>query len=169
MLLNKKSSLVAVGGIGSALSVVLLLVATLLPAGKLAFVFVSSVIVGLLICFGGVKAALIHYVSVALLGILFLPDKTLALLYAVVVGNYPFVKRLVERIPSTTWRIVVKLVVFNAYMYVGYMLCILLLNIDFTTGYPIAIVWICALVAFVIYDYIYMPFVYKAYDLINKI
>ena len=169
MLLNRKSSFVAVGGIGSALSIGLLLLASVLPTCKLAFTFLSSVIVGMLICFGGVKLAVVHYLAVAVLGMLFLPDKTMVLLYAVVVGNYPFVKRLIERIDNRFMTNAVKLVVFNVYMLIGYLLCISLLSIEFDMGYSLALIWICALVAFVIYDYIYMPFVYRAYDLINKI
>lgn len=169
MLLNKKSSFVAVGGICSALSIVFLLVASIIPAGKLAFVFASSVIVGMMICAYGNKSAIVHYLSVSVLAVLFLPDKPIAILYAVVVGNYPIIKRYIEHIELKWLRAIVKLSAYNLYMLICYILGSFMLNIDFSAKYPIWILWIGVVCIFALYDYIYMTFVYKAYDLINKI
>ena len=169
MLLKNNSSFAALGGVGSALSMIFLIVASFLPSCRLAFVFCSSVVVGILICAYGNKLALVHYICVSLLAVLFLPNKTIAVLYCVVTGNYPLVKRYLERIGNIRIRYVVKLVVFNLYMIICMILGLYLLNIEFSTDLSLWLIWIASLFAFVIYDYIYMPFVYKAYDLINKI
>ena len=93
MLLNNKSSFVAFGGISAALSLLLLLVASVFPYCRLALVFAASVIVGLLIVTKGVRLAFVQYAAVSVLALLIVPHKPIAVLYAVVVGNYPLLKR----------------------------------------------------------------------------
>ena len=115
MLLNNKNSFsVAFGGVCGALSVVLLLVASLLPAGRLAFVFAASVIVGLLIVTKGIRTAVVQYLAVSVLALLFVPHKPVAVLYAVVVGNYPLLKRYIETIPILLPKLAIKLVLFKS-------------------------------------------------------
>ncbi len=169
MLLNKKSSFVAVGGVSAALSMVFLLVASTLPFCRLAFVFAASVVAGVLMCAYGNKLAVVQYVAVAILAMLFLPNKSIAVLYAVVVGNYPLVKRCIERISLNWLKVVIKLAVFNAYMILCWIVAAFLLNIDMTVGYSPILLWVAMLAAFTVYDYIYMPCVYRAYSLISKI
>ena len=75
MLLNNKSSHVALGGICAALSLLFLLIASVFPYCRLAFVFAASVIVGLLIVTKGIRLAAIQYIAVSLLALLFVPHK----------------------------------------------------------------------------------------------
>ena len=169
MLLNNNSSFVAVGGVCAALSMVFLLLASAFPFCRLAFVFAASVIAGVILCSHGNKLAAVQYTVVTILSLLFLPNKSIAVLYAVVVGNYPMVKRYLERIPRGWIKVAVKLVVFNAYMFLCWVIAVFILNIDMTVGYSPILLWIAMLLAFTVYDYIYMTCVYKAYSLINKI
>lgn len=120
-------------------------------------------------CAYGNKLAAVQYAAVAILSVLFLPNKSIAVLYAVVVGNYPLVKRYIEHVPAGWLKVVIKLAVFNAYMLLCWAIAVFLLNIDMTVGYSPILLWVAMLGAFAIYDYIYMPCVYKAYSLINKI
>ena len=168
MLLNKKSSFVATGGICAALSLLMLFVASTFPFCRLAFVFAASLIVGVLIVTYGYKLAVVQYAAVAILALLILPNKSIAVLYAVVVGNYPVVKRIIDRVQRPTANLAIKLVVFNIYMVVCCGIAVLLLNINMSVAYPWWILWIGMLAVFYVYDYIYMLFIGKAYDLIIK-
>ncbi len=171
MLLNKNSSSVALGGVSGALSIIFLLAASMLPTCKLAFVFASSVIVGMLICARGNKIAFVHYIAVSFLAMLFLPNKLIAVMYVVAVGNYPMLKKYIESIQAWVYRIAVKFFVYNLYIVICYFIARILLGIEFLNqgGYYLIFTWLLCLVGFIFYDYIYMPFVYKAYNLINKI
>ncbi len=168
MLLNKKSNYVAVGGIWTAISLVMLFVAAVFPFCQLAFVFVASVIVGTLIVMYGYKLALCQYVAVAILALFTVPDKSLAMLYVLVVGNYPAIKFIIDRVKNKMLNFVIKLVVFNVYMIAAYLILVFLLNINMAVEYSIWILWFGMLAVFYVYDYIYTPFVFKIYNLLNK-
>ncbi len=168
MLLNKKSNYVAVGGICTAFSLVMLFIASVLPASKLAFTFIASVIVGMLIVVYGYKLALCQYAAVAIVGMLIVPDKAVALLYALVVGNYPAIKFLIDKIKNKVLNFAVKLIVFNIYMILSYLILVFLLKTDMSIKYSIWVLWLGMLAVFYVYDYIYTPFVFKFYNLINK-
>ncbi len=168
MLLNKKSNYVAVGGICTALSLVMLFVASVFPFCQLAFVFVASVIVGTLIVMFGYKLALCQYAAVAILALFTVPDKSLTMLYVLVVGNYPVIKFVIDRVKNKLLNFAIKLVVFNVYMIAAYMVLVFLLNINMTVEYSIWVLWIGMLAVFYVYDYVYTPFVFKVYNLLNK-
>ena len=168
MLLNKRSSQISIGGISTAISVLCLLLTSVFPFWKLAFSFVSSVIVGVLIIAYGYKIGLIHYVAVSLLALFLVPNKTIAIFYAVVVGNYPAVKFLLDRLKNNWLKLFLKLILYNVYMIICYTLAVTILNIDMSLGYPVWILWILMIVAFCFYDFIYMPFVTRVYSLLNK-
>lgn len=168
MLLNKRSSFVATGGICAALSLLMLFIAAAFPFCRLAFVFAASLIVGLLVVTYGYKLAVVQYAAVAILALLLLPNKSIAVLYAVVVGNYPVVKRIIDRLQNPTANLCIKLVVFNIYMLLCYAIATFLLNINMSVVYPWWILWIGMLAVFYVYDYIYMLFITKAYNLIIK-
>lgn len=166
MLLKNKFNCVAYSGIACALSLVFLTVASFFPFCKLAFVFSSSVICGLLISMYGNKTGIFHYVGVSVLALLLVPDKTIALLYAVVVGNYPVVKFKIDKIKNKILNFTIKMIIYNIYMLISYAILIKLLNVNFSVQYSFAVLWVGILFVFYVYDYIYTPFVFKIYNLI---
>ncbi len=161
MLLNNKSKRVAFGGIGCALSVLFLITASFFPFCRLVFVFASSYIVGLTILNYDVKSALIHYLAVAILSLFIVPAKQYALLYAVVVGNYPLIRYYIERAKNKAVRFAIKFLIYNLYVYISYKLAITVLGISFDLKYPLEMLWIAMVIAMYAYDYIYNVFMHK--------
>ena len=108
------------------------------------------------------------YAASAILGLFIVPEKTYAVLYAVVVGNYPLLKPLLDKICSLPLRLALKLVIFNAYMLVCWLIAVYLLNIPMNVGYPVWLLWLMMLVAFFVYDYAYSLFMQKIYYALPK-
>lgn len=169
MLLNNKSRLAAFGGILTALAVLFMFFSSLIPTGKLVFVFIASAVIGIGYNSYGARLSAIVYIASALLSVLIVPEKTYAILYAVVVGNYPLLKPLLERISSLGIRLGVKLAVFNVYMIICCIIGIYILHLPLDSGtYPLWILWIMMLAVFYVYDYAYTLFMQKIYNYLPK-
>lgn len=102
----------------SALGAVLLLLANVLPSGRLALLALASFPVCAALMLYGAGCASAVFAVTAALGFLLFPD-TLALGYAAFFGYYPIVKSLAERVKSK-WLVVglkaaLYIVVFAAY------------------------------------------------------
>ncbi len=85
-----------------AIGVVLLLLASVLPAGRLALVAVSSLPVCVTLMCYGIKWSVGVFAVTAALGALLYPGAA-AIMYLAFFGFYPIAKSLFERIPSTLW------------------------------------------------------------------
>ena len=111
--LSKSASRVATGGVFAALSLLLLYGATLLPSGRIGMVAVAGLVPAAAVISGGVGAGFLCYGATALLGLLLLPDKGCALLYALFFGLFPMVKYAVERLRKLPVELMLKLAFFN--------------------------------------------------------
>lgn len=111
--ISKSASRVATGGVFAALSLLLLYGATLLPSGRIGMVAVAGLVPAAGVISGGLGAGFLCYGATALLGLLLLPDKGCALLYALFFGLYPMVKYAVERLRKLPVELLLKLVFFN--------------------------------------------------------
>ena len=170
MLLNKKSNLVAFGGIATAVALICLFVTSVFQFSKLALCFGSSVICGVMVVSFGYKTSLIHYLAVAILSVLFVPDKTVAVLYVVVFGNYPIIRFFLDGIKNALTKNFIKFILFNMYLILIFLITNFILNIDIIKSlkYSVWFVWTAMILLLFLYDYIYMPFVRKVYSLLNK-
>ena len=111
---SKGASRTALGGVLAALSLLLLYLATLLPSGRIGMVAVAGLVPAAGVVSGGLAAGFLCYGAAGLLGLLLLPDKGCALLYAVFFGLYPMVKSAVERLRKLPLELLLKLAFFNA-------------------------------------------------------
>lgn len=161
MLLKNKSRYVAYGGVSAALSLIFLMMASSIPFCRLAFVFAASLAVGIVTVAYDVKLAVVQYVAVSVLAILFLPAKQIAVLYAVVVGNYPIIKLYIDRLKNTPLRIGLKCVLYNAYMGLCCVIAVKVLKMSMQTPYPFWMLWVWMLLAFYVYDYVYSLFMMR--------
>ena len=122
----RKSWAMAYCGMAAALSVALMLLGAILPLAM----FIAPAVAGFLIltvcveC--GRKMAFTSYAAVSLLGLLFVPDKEVALIFAVLLGYYPLVKSAFERIRPAFLRVGCKLLLCNAAVLAMYSLLYLL-------------------------------------------
>ena len=170
MLLNKKSNIVAVGGIATGLAFLLLFFTGMFQFSKLAFCFLASVICGVLNVAYGYKTAIIHYIAVTVLSLLFVANKAVAILYVVIFGNYPVIRFFADGIKNFALKNIIKFVVFNIYIIVLYLIATYIISVEISQifKYSIWVLWIGMLGLLYLYDYICMPFVRRVYGLLNK-
>lgn len=109
------------------------------------------------------KLAAFVYIATSVLSLFIVPDKAYAVLYAVVVGNYPLIKILIEKIKKTFAQLVTKFVIFNIYMLVCYAIAVFILNMSMDVQYPLWLLWVMMLAVFYVYDYAYTFFMQKIY------
>lgn len=111
--MGKKSVQAAIGGVLTALSLLLLYLAALLPTGQLAVVALAGLAPAAAVITGGFATGFLCYGATSLLSLLLLPGKGCALLYTLLLGLYPVLKGLIERIRKLALEIVLKLAFFN--------------------------------------------------------
>lgn len=109
----KHASRVALGGVLAALSLLLLWIAALMPSGRMGMVAVAGLVPAAGVISGGLSTGFLCYGAAGLLGLLILPDKGCALLYAAFFGVYPMVKSAIERLRKLPLELLCKLVFFN--------------------------------------------------------
>lgn len=110
---SQSASRTALGGVLAALSLLLLYAATLMPSGRIGMVAVAGLVPAAAVISGGLAAGFLCYGAAGLLGLLLLPDKGCALLYAIFFGLYPMVKSAIERLRKLPLELLLKLVFFN--------------------------------------------------------
>ncbi len=121
----KNTSLTALGGIITALSIVFMFMSSLIPfmtyivpafAGLLLIVTVEEV---------ELKWSAYIYIAVSVLSILVIADKESAVMYAFFFGYYPFVRSFLDkRIKNRVVNKLIKFLIFNVGVVLGYLLII---------------------------------------------
>jgi hypothetical protein len=117
---HTKSGQIALCGILAALSLVILLLGNLFPLATYCAPAMAAVLLLPVVTECGVRYAFLMYLTVALLGMLFLPDRELAFLYAMVLGYYPILKVELDRIRWRILRVAAKLAIFNLSILAAY-------------------------------------------------
>lgn len=123
---RSKSWAMAYCGMAAALSVALMLMGAIFPIAM----FIAPAVAGFLIatvcveC--GLTMALTAYGAVSLLGLLFVPDKEVALIFVFLLGYYPLVKPKFETIRPPLLQAVCKLLLCNGAVLLMYGLVFLL-------------------------------------------
>jgi hypothetical protein len=112
--MSKSTRFLARAAMAGALGMALLYLASVLPSGKLAIVCASGMLTAFIRMSCGLSWSAGCFAATALLGLFLLPQKSVALLYAVFFGYYPIVKSLIERLPSAFARWIWKLLIYNA-------------------------------------------------------
>ena len=113
--IKDKSLNLAFSGICTAISVVLLYIASVVPTARLALCAVASATVCLVMIKSGVKGAFTLYFAVTVLSAIILPDKAIAIAYGGVFGIYPIIKALIEKRHNLYVEWLFKLIVFIIY------------------------------------------------------
>lgn len=117
---GSKSWAMAYCGMASALCIALMLLGAVVPV----LMYIAPAVAGFLIATVCVECgktmAFTAYGAVSLLGLLFVPDKELALTFALLLGYYPLVKPKFDRIKPALLRVVCKLLLCNGAVLVMY-------------------------------------------------
>lgn len=110
----KKSKIIALSAIFAALGTVILFFGSATSVLDISCAAIASLLIMLAnIELGGIYPFLIYAVT-SVLSALLLPDKFGAVVYILIIGWYPLVKRVIERKLNKTLSWIVKLVIFNA-------------------------------------------------------
>ena len=96
-------------GMAAALCVALMLLGTIIPIAMFIAPAVASFLIATVCMECGITMAWTAYAAVSLLGLLFVPDKEIALIFTVLLGYYPLVKPRFDRIRPRALQLVCKL------------------------------------------------------------
>lgn len=125
----KQSSKCALGGIVSALSLVLMISVAVIPFLTYALPAAAGMLIVFMVIETDKKWAFGVYAAVAILGVLLVPDKEVAVMYLAFFGYYPILKAVMESKlrPTLCWAL--KIGSFLLTMVVSYFLMIKLMGV----------------------------------------
>lgn len=164
----KKSTKIAVCGMCTALSVVLMFVGGLLYV----FTYVVPMLMGIVMAMinktFGRSSALTIYFATTVLSLLLVSEKECVLMYALFFGYYPVIRPYLDKIKSKVGRVVVKFLIFNVAVALVEILSVYVFGIPFfdgeTASYWLVIVFAVAMnIIFLMYEYVLKNFL-KIYE-----
>lgn len=126
---HSRARLISLGGILSALSVIIMLCAGILQVA----VFASPMLAGLVLiplCDEfGTKNAIVAYLAVSLLSAMTVPDIEAVALFVAFFGYYPIIRRKFESIKIKSLRMLLKFLLFNLSIVLAYVVIIKLFGL----------------------------------------
>ena len=112
---SAKARRVALSAVLAACSLVLLYLAGYFPSGKMGMAAAAGLFPAAAVVSCGFGAGFLCYAGTAVLGLLLVSDKAVALLYLLFFGLYPMIKGLIERMNRLLPELILKLLIFNVY------------------------------------------------------
>ncbi len=154
----KQSSKCALGGIVAALSLVLMISVAVIPFLTYALPAVAGTLIIFMVIEADKKWAFGVYCTVAILAVLLVPDKEVAVMYLAFFGYYPIIKAVYEAKLGLVIGWILKVLTFVATMVVSYALMMKFMGvtIDETEEFgalAIPILLGMGTVAFIMYDF----------------
>lgn len=166
--MNKTTRSLTLSALLTALTVITLYIASVLPSGRMAMVALSSIFVAAAIIESGIRAGIFVYAASALLGLLILPYIGFSLMYILLFGYYPVVKSLIERKAPMVLQWILKLCIFNAALTVAWFF---LRELIFAFGEDppgVVLLYIGGSVVFVVFDYGFTKVIWLYINRISK-
>ena len=120
--MKKVSFQIALGGIISALCIILMFSVGLFPVLVYVFPMISSLLIFALAYECGNKTAIVSYVSVSLLSLILSPDKESALLFLSFFGYYPILSTYINKLRSALLKWIIRFAVFNTSICISYLI-----------------------------------------------
>lgn len=155
---HNSSLRVAIGGLISAFALVIMMCTGLMPIGTYAFpVFAGVLLIAVSVEFGTAWAMLV-YVVISVLSMLFVADKEAALFFTLLFGYYPVLQMYIGKIKYKIVRLIIKLAIFNAAAVSIYFLMLFVFGLPadafvlFGVNIPLVFLLI-GNIAFLLYDY----------------
>lgn len=105
--------MVSLSAVYAALSLAMLFLAALMPSGRMGLTAAAGLFPAAAVVSCGLPAGFLCYVGSAILALLLLSDKGLAILYLLFFGLYPLVKGAIERMRRLAPELALKLLFFN--------------------------------------------------------
>ncbi|MBC5788037.1 MULTISPECIES: hypothetical protein [Clostridiaceae] len=150
----KLSQKVALGGMVTALSIVLMFFTGIFPFAMFALPGIAGVLLVLIVMELGRKYALVVYIGVSILSIFISPDREAALFYIILLGYYPILKSVLEQIPSRIVEYLCKLLLISIVTVAGYLAVVYLFGMEDieTNPWLLAGGFVFVIITFFIYD-----------------
>lgn len=112
---SAKAKRVAVSAMLAACALVLLYLAGFLPSGRMGVAAAAGLFPAAAVTSCGFAAGFLCYAGSAVLGLLLVSDKNVALMYLLFFGLYPVIKGQIERIGRLWAELALKFLVFNGF------------------------------------------------------
>ncbi|HOD93683.1 MAG TPA: hypothetical protein PL054_07400 [Clostridia bacterium] len=159
-IMREKSKKLARSAILLAIMMILIYLRTIVPGYQLAFYFLASLVLGIIIIEYGPKQGIIFTISAFILSLIMPIDKILLLLFYSFFGIYGLIKHLIEKIKSRILIMIVKLIYFSIVFFINMYFAAIFTGIvpAIMLKYNIWIVFGISLVVFILYDIMYSSF-----------
>lgn len=125
----RKSTQVAIGGVSTALCLLLMVFTAILPFAEYALPALAGVILIAVVAENGSKSAIIVYMAVSLLSPILVPRPEAAMLFVFFFGYYPILQFRLNQIQPKVIQYLVKFLLFNIAIIGAYFLMIQLFGI----------------------------------------
>lgn len=160
-----KSKQIAESGILTALTIVVLYAASILPVSKLTVLTIASCFIPIAIIRTSLKNTILVYASSSILSLFLIPINT-ALAYVLFFGIYGIIKYYIEKLKNLPLEIFLKLVSFNILLTLIYFVSKSV--IAFSYELPVWLIIIGAQGVFLVYDYALSLIINYFYDRFHK-
>lgn len=156
--MKRQSTRVALCGIISSVSVVLMFMTGLVPFLTYTLPAVSGALLAIIVIEINKKWATGAYIAISLLSLLIVADKEAAMFFVAFFGYYPIIKEVIENKLPKVLEWIVKLLLFNVAAVVAYAVIIYVFGIPFDEmeeygKYSILLLLAMGNVIFILYDY----------------
>lgn len=159
--MKKLSYKVSLGGIMSALCILLMFLTAVFPPLNITIPIFTGLLIAMVSVETGAAWAFATYGSVAVLSMFVTPDKEAAIIFIMFFGYYPVLQQLLDRMKNRPLRFVLKLAVFNVSIISAYFIIINFLGMtdlfsDFEGfgAYMVPALILFGNVIFLFYDYV---------------
>jgi len=168
----KNSRFLALGGVLTALNIIILYMSVLLNFNNLFFLFIASCITVTTIIMTNKKIAFISYLATSLLSLFLLSANIgVVIVYILIFGSYPFIKLFLESCRNAPIEFLLKLLYINLGVLVSFLLYSKLFADIFAFKFSVIILIIVLQVLFIVYDYAlttYVAFASKKFKTLRK-
>jgi hypothetical protein len=150
--MSKKTRRITLTAVFTALTVVFLYLASILPTVRLGFTAAASLFAVAAVIEAGIVSAFFVFIGSSIIGALLLPDKTAVIIYVLFFGYYPVIKSLAEKSRSMLLNWALKLAVFEAaFTLTWFLFRSLIFNVK-VLWMPVIVVYLIGTSAFLVFD-----------------
>ena len=146
--------LLAYGGIITALSVIFLFLSSVVSINTLAFLTLTSCLIGIMYIEGGLKYSLLTFFAVSILSFFLPVDRISVLYYFGFFGYYPILKAYIEKIRKLSTELIIKTIFFIIIAFLGVYIISFFTGVKISDRLPWQIVAVGLGLVIHIYDYI---------------
>lgn len=127
-MMNKKCTQIAIGGVFSALCLILMFMTGMIPFATYALPALAGAMLVAVVVENGRGTAALVYVSVSVLSLFIVPDREASMMFIVFFGYYPIIKEKIEGLRARPLVYACKLLLFNLSVVGGYLFIIFILG-----------------------------------------